>query len=143
MHSIITLYRIVYALALSVFLANVVNGIRLSRGTGELELLLLFAAGASLVANLYLVLSFNRSPAWLFWLAAISWCILFAWYAWYSQAAPFVGHEAHSLDPMQATAESGRHRLFATGLFVLLTAWFISLPFVRLKPRRLLTDVHQ
>lgn len=66
-----------------------------------------------------------------FWVLIGDWEVLFIWYAWFSPAAPFAPHELHTLEPPAMVQETTGHYVRAGALFVLLCAWFLSLPIVR------------
>jgi glucan phosphoethanolaminetransferase (alkaline phosphatase superfamily) len=94
---------------------------------------LLIVAGVLLLAILSLIFRFSRVPPAAFWVLVLGWEILFVWYAWFSPVAPFVFHEAHTLDAGGAAKEATAHYVKAGILFGLLFVWFLSLPFARAK----------
>jgi hypothetical protein len=132
-------YRIAYGLVLAAFLGNVVMA---SKGqTSASVSVLLVTAGVFLFGILGLLVGFSRVQLAVFWVLVLGWEALFVWYAWFSPAAPFVLHEAHSLDANAVARESTLHYLKAGALFAVLFAWFLSLPFARIARKRRAADV--
>jgi hypothetical protein len=129
----LTVYRIAYGIVLAVLLGNIVMASKAQNSGVAITLFVL--AGVLLLAILGLVLRFSRVQPTLFWVVVVCWEILFIWYAWFSPVAPFLFHEAHVLDAGAAANESAAHYLKAGILFGLLFAWFLSLPFARMKWR--------
>jgi len=132
-------YRIAYGLVLGAFLGNVLMA---SRGqTSASVSVLLVTAGVFLVGILGLLVGFSRVKPAVFWLLVLGWEALFFWYAWFSPMAPFVLHEAHSLDGNAVARETTVHYLKAGALFTVLFAWFLSLPFARIARKGRAADV--
>jgi membrane-associated HD superfamily phosphohydrolase len=127
----LTAYRIVYGLVLLAFLGNLLKSNDFSIWPVHVSILFVLAA-LTLCGVLVLLVGFSRLSIKLFWVIIIVWEVLFVWYAWLSPAAPFVLHELHSLDAKAMSEESTTHYIWASTLFVLLFAWFLSLPFARL-----------
>jgi hypothetical protein len=127
-------YRIIYGLVIVVFLGNILESSHFATIPLHVSALLLAAAVAAACMLVILIGFFRVKPA-VFWVLVLIWEVLFAWYAWLSPAAPFALHEIHTLEANSAAAESRVHYLRATALFVLLFAWFLSLPIARLRYR--------
>jgi hypothetical protein len=125
----LTAYRIAYGLILAAFLGNMV--MRISDQPPASTSLLFAIAGLLLLAIFGLVVRFSRIQPTVFWLLVLGWEVLFVWSAWFSPAAPFVFHEAHTLDAGAAARESTIHYVKSGALFGLLFAWFLSLPLAR------------
>jgi len=126
----LTAYRIAYGVVLAVFLGNVV--MRISERPPASTSLLLGVAGVLLLAILGLLVRFSRTQPTVFWLLVLGWEVLFVWYAWFSPAAPFMFHEAHTLDAGVAAGEGTVHHVKSGVLFGVLFAWFLSLPLARM-----------
>ena len=126
-------YRVVYGIILGVFLGNIVMAVK--GHTAAPEALLLVAAGLLLCAIVALLVAFRRVQPMIFWVLVLGWEVLFVWYAWFGPVAPFVFHEAHTLDATALARESAIHNVKAGVLFAALSAWFLSLPFARITLR--------
>jgi hypothetical protein len=126
-----TAYRIAYGLVLVVFLGNVVKTSQFATAPGYVSVLSVTAV-ASLCSLFILLLRFSQTRPAIFWGMVLTWEALFVWYAWFSPAAPFMLHELHTLDASAATREATNHHAEAATIFVVLFAWFLSLPMTRL-----------
>jgi hypothetical protein len=127
----LTFYRIVYGLVLVVFLGNLLRTNYFATAPTYVSVLLA-AAALSLCGLFVLLLRFARIRPTAFWSLVLLWEALFVWYAWFSPAAPFVLHEMHTFDATAGALESKAHYIKAGLVFVVLFAWFLSLPVARL-----------
>ena len=131
MDKFVWIYRSLYVLVLVVFLANGINRSPQDFG-GEMVGVGLFLVSCLLLFGTVLMTGVrHRSSNGFIWAITLVWCFLFSWFAWLSPSSPFVIHEAHSLDAVQAEAEAGRYNAAAVAIFVLLLIWFLSFPFVQ------------
>lgn len=124
-------YRLAYAIVLGVFLGNIlVEGI-----TGTLSVRaspFSVVTVISICSLLAVVVWFRRTRPVVFWILVLFWEILFTCYAWFGPAAPFPLHELHTLTSDQVAREASGHYVRAWALFLVLFAWFLSLPIVRI-----------
>jgi hypothetical protein len=126
----LTTYRIVYGLVLSILLGNILRTNYVATAPVRVSILLI-AVAASLFCLFILLLGFHRIPATVFWVLVAVCEALFIWYAWFSPASPFILHEAHNLDAAAAARENTMHYIIAGAVFAFLFSWFLSLPIIR------------
>jgi len=126
----LTIYRIAYGLVLAVFLGNVLTTNFIATASTHVSMLLV-AVGVSLCCLFILLLGFSRISTTAFWILVTVWEAIFAWYAWFSPASPFVLHETHNLSATAAVRENTMHYVVASTVFALLFVWFLSLPITR------------
>lgn len=66
------------------------------------------------------------------WGSSLAWCLMFTWYAWFcTSSSPFIVHELHTLDPLQAALEVRRFYAISVTVYVLLLVWFLSFPLLQ------------
>ncbi len=114
-------YRIGYFLVAALFLVNIVS----TEYVGSVPaviVVLKVAAALVLCASLVLVVAFSKVHVNVFWMTILVWQGLFLWYVWLSPGAPL--------------AALVRDRVLAGALFVVFSAWFYSLPVVRILCQR-------
>jgi len=126
----LTTYRIVYGLVLSMLLGNILRTNYVTMATIRVSIPLI-AFAAVLCCLFILLLGFHRIPASVFWVLVAVCEALFIWYAWFSPASPFILHEAHNLDAAAAAREITTHYILAGAVFAFLFFWSLSLPIIR------------
>jgi hypothetical protein len=124
----LTVYRVAYGIGFALLLATVTTNLVVA---GSTHALVLVAVGISLCCVCVLLVGFSRIPITAFWVIIGAWEGFFVWYAWFSQASPFILHEEHNLDPIAVARETSMHFTTASAVFALLSAWFLSLPIAR------------
>ena len=130
--AMLLLYRVVYGAFSALILAIAVTQvIRYSDVMAKSQTLLLSLFACAAAFMLFATFVFRRLTVPLLWTGTVVLCGLFAWYGWYSLAAPFVQHETHTFDPVQAAAESSKFRMQSAVTFAIIVAWFATLPVVR------------
>lgn len=123
-------YRIVYAVPLLLILVNVLRSSSLEKAS-KLEITLLGFFIVMLALGIFTAVALPRISLSLVVFIAVSLCGLFAWYGWYSVAAPFVLHELHTFDPVEAAAEIRQHRISSCLGYSVFALWLMALPLVR------------
>jgi hypothetical protein len=122
-------YRIAYGIVLATFLGNV---LWTDYGAASKTTSALLVASAVVLFGIFgLLIGFSRIRPTVFWTLVLAWEALFIWYAWFSPAAPFTLHELHTFETSAAAREITMYRVKAGALFVVLFAWYLSLPIVR------------
>jgi hypothetical protein len=131
MKALMLAYRFLYGAILAVILVGLLKRTPLGQTASMSEGVLYWLLICALVFGIFAIIAFRRVAAPLIWTGILLLCVLFAWYGWYSTAAPFVQHETHTFDPMQATAEASRYRTYADVGYAILVVWLVSLPIIR------------
>jgi hypothetical protein len=131
MSRLVWIYRALYVLVLVVCGANSIKRSPLTFD-GQMVGVLLLAATCLLLFGTVLITGIkNASSKGFVWAITFAWCALFSWNAWFSLSSPFVFHEAHTLDAIEAEAEAGRYNAIAIAIYILLLVWFLSFPLVQ------------
>ena len=89
---------------------------------------LFYAFIGSIAFAIFSAIVFRSIPERLIWCATLLLSALFIWYGWFSQGAPFVLHELHTFDPVEAAKEI---RSFRNGSLIgtaTLLGCFVCLP---------------
>jgi len=123
-------YRIVYAVPLLLILINALRSSSLE-ASSKLEIALFGFFIATLALGVFTTLALPHISLSLVVIIAVSLCGLFAWYGWYSVAAPFVLRELHTFDPVEAAAEIRQHRISSCLEYSVFALWLMTLPLVR------------
>ncbi len=126
----IVCYRIIYGIVVAIFLGNVLKADHFF-GVPHHIAVLMMATASLLCALLALLIAFSRMRMTISWSVVLIWEAVFIWYGWFSPSSPFALHELHTVDPQLAAREASAHFHRAVAVFVVLFAWFLSLPIVQ------------
>jgi hypothetical protein len=126
----ISCYRIVYGIVVAVFLGNVLYT-NYSYSAPHYMVALMIAMTGLLCGLLVLLIAFFRIRPAVSWVIVLAWEAFFIWYGWFSPSSPFALHELHTINPQMAASEASAHFERSTAIFVILFAWFLSLPIVQ------------
>ena len=98
-------YRGLYCAFFSVHLVGLLLRLPIGESLRPFEHPLFYAFIASVAFAIFSAIAFTRIPEWLIWCATLMLSALFVWYGWFMQGAPFVLHELHTFDPVEAAKE--------------------------------------
>jgi len=124
-------YRIIYCAALALLFVVLIRRLPLGESLRRFEVPLFYVFVASVVLAVVPVIAFLRSPEWLSWATTAFLSIMFIWYGWFSLGAPFVLHELHTFDPVEAAREINSHRVQALAGTVGVVGFIMLLPILR------------
>jgi hypothetical protein len=130
------IYRGIYCAFLGLVFVSLLLRLPIGESLRPFEIPLFYAFLASLALALFSAVAFSHVPEWLSWVAALLVCVLFVWYGWFSLGAPFVLHELHTFDPVEAAKESRAYRnssLIGTAIMI---GFLMFLPVFRHFSRR-------
>jgi hypothetical protein len=92
------------------------------------EHLLFYALIGSIAFAIFSAIAFTRISGWLIWCATLTLSALFIWYLWFMQGAPFVLHELHTFDPVEAAKEVDAFRTRSLIGTAIMLSFFGCLP---------------
>lgn len=121
-------YRVVYCALAGLLLVVLLRRLPIGESLRPFEIPLFWTLIASLAIGLYSAAAFTRIPEWLSWTATFLVCALFVWYTWFSSGAPFVLHELHTFDPVEAANEIRAYRDQALIGTAIMLGFFMLLP---------------
>lgn len=124
-------YRVLYCAALALLFAVLIRRLPLGESLRSFEIPLFYVFVASVVLAAVPGIAFARSPEWMSWAATLFLSIMFIWYGWFSLGAPFVLHELHTFDPIEAAREVNSYRTQALSGTVGIVGFFMLLPILR------------
>ncbi len=128
---IVCAYRIFYCAGLALIFAVLIHRLPLSQSLRTFEVPLYYLFIASVVLAVVPATAFWRSPEWMSWAATLLLSIMFIWYGWFSLGAPFVLHELHTFDPVEAAREVSSYQAQALLGTVGIVGFFLLLPVLR------------
>jgi len=128
MKTVLWTYRVVYCAFLTLLLVVLLHRLPIGESLRPFEIPLFWALIASLALGLYSATAFTRIPEWLSWAATFLVCALLVWYTWFSLGAPFVLHELHTFNSVEAAKEIRTHRDQSFIATAIMLGFFMLLP---------------
>ena len=125
------MYRILYCAALALLLVVLLRRLPIGESLRSFEVPLFYVFVVSVVLAAVPGIAFVRSPEWMSWVTALLLSFMFIWYGWFSLGAPFVLHELHTFDPVEAAKEVNSYRTQALSGTVGIVGFFLLLPILR------------
>ncbi|MFZ0731017.1 MAG: hypothetical protein WAM79_01710 [Candidatus Sulfotelmatobacter sp.] len=125
------IYRILYCAALALLFVVLVRRLPIGESLRRFEVPLYYALVASVMLALVPGIAFRRIPEWASWAMTLFLSIMFIWWGWFSLGAPFVLHELHTFDPVEAAREVNSYRTQALSGTVGTVCFFMLLPVLR------------
>lgn len=125
-----TIYRVVYCATLAIILAILFEGLPFLYARSVPKALLLWAYVFVVIAAGVITVLAERTSKHLTWAVVVAFCALFTWHGWCGPNGFFIQTEFHSVDGLAAAAEKARFTERAIILYVIMLAWFISLPVI-------------
>jgi len=124
-------YRGLYCAFLGVIFVGFLLRLPIGESLRPFEHTLFYAFIASIAFAIFSAIAFTRIPEWLIWCATLILSALFVWYGWFMQGAPFVLHELHTFDPVEAAKEVRSFRNRSLVGTAIMLGFFLCLPVFR------------
>jgi hypothetical protein len=124
-------YRVLYFTALALLFIVLIRRLPLGESLRSFEVPLIYVFMASVALAVIPGIVFVRSPEWMSWAATLFLSVMFIWFAWFSLGAPFVLHELHTFDPVEAAKEVNSYRTQSLSATVVIVGFFLLLPALR------------
>lgn len=122
------IYRGLYCAFLGLYFVGLVLRLPVGDSLLPFEHPVFYAFIGSIAFAIFSAIAFTRIPEWLIWCATLLLSFLFVWYLWFMQGAPFVLHELHTFDPVEAAKEVQTLRIRSLISTAIMLGFFACLP---------------
>lgn len=135
-------YRGIYCAVLGFLFVGLLFRLPVGESLRPFEHPLFYAFIGSDALAVFSAIAFTRLPVWLMWSATLLLSLLFIWWGWFMQGAPFVLHELHTFDPVEAAKEVHAFKTRSLIETAIMLGFFVCLPLLHQfgRPRKSLPD---
>jgi hypothetical protein len=121
-------YKSLYCGILALMMIIALEGVPFGNAPSILSALLMWIYVAGIVVTGVTAIALQRCSKRRVWGIVIFFCAIFSWQGWWGPGGLFVQTEAHSFDSVAAERARFYHQSIA--LYVLMIAWFLTLPII-------------
>lgn len=133
-HVSLNVYKALYCGILALMLIIALEGVPFGNAPWPASALLMWVYVIGIVVTGIATILLQRCSTRSIWGIVILFCGVFSWQGWWGPGGLFVQTEAHSFDSVAAERARFYHQSIA--LYVLMIAWFLTLPIIHHFVRR-------